>query len=54
LPETIVYSYIGGMLTRTTKTFVFGLLMLFAVSTLAILIKKVWNDRNKKKEEVKA
>jgi uncharacterized membrane protein YdjX (TVP38/TMEM64 family) len=48
LPATIVYSYIGGMLTGTTRTFVFGLLMLFAVSTLAVLIKKVWNDKNKK------
>jgi uncharacterized membrane protein YdjX (TVP38/TMEM64 family) len=51
LPATIIYSYIGGMLTGTAKTFVFGLLMLFAVSTLGILIKKVWDDRNKAKAE---
>jgi len=47
LPATIVYSYIGGMLTGTTKTFIFGLFMLFAVSTFLILVKKVQNDRKK-------
>ncbi len=49
LPATIVYSYIGGMLTGTVKTFVIGLLMLFAVSTLIVLIKKMWNDKKKNK-----
>lgn len=47
LPATIIYSYIGGMLTGTTKTFVFGLLILFAVSTLGALIKQVWKDKKK-------
>ena len=51
LPATIVYSYIGGMLTGTTKTFVMGLLILFAVSTLIVLIKKVRSDKNKSKKE---
>ncbi|KGP74784.1 membrane protein [Desulfosporosinus sp. Tol-M] len=50
LPATIVYSYIGGMLTGTTKTFVFGLLILFAVSVFIVLIKQLWKDKN---EEVK-
>lgn len=50
LPATIIYSYIGGMLTGTTKTFVFGLLMLFALSILLVLIKQIWKD---KKGEVK-
>jgi Uncharacterized conserved protein len=50
LPATIVYSYIGGMLTGTVKTFVIGLLMLFAVSTLIVLLKKMWNDKQKAKE----
>lgn len=50
LPATIVYSYIGGMLTGTTKTFVFGLLMLFALSALLVLIKQIYHD---KKKEVK-
>lgn len=50
LPATIVYSYIGGMLTGTVKTFVIGLLMLFSVSTLIVLIKKMWNDKRKAKD----
>lgn len=48
LPATIVYSYIGGQLTGGTKKFVFGLLMLFAASVLVVLVKKLWNDKNKK------
>ncbi|HBW38325.1 MAG: membrane protein [Peptococcaceae bacterium BRH_c23] len=51
LPATIVYSYIGGMLTGTTKTLVFGLLMLFAVTAFMVLIKQVWNDRKKEVEK---
>lgn len=49
LPAAIVYSYIGGMLTGTTKTFVMGLFILFAVSTLVVLVKKVWEDKNNTK-----
>lgn len=45
LPATIVYSYIGGMLTGTTRTLVTGLLLLFALSTLIFLFKKVWKDK---------
>lgn len=51
LPATIIYSYIGGMLTGTMRTVVTGLLMLFAVSTLVFLFKKVWNDKNKKSDK---
>lgn len=47
LPATIVYSYIGGMLTGTVKTFVTGLLILFAVSALIVLFKKMWTDKKK-------
>jgi uncharacterized membrane protein YdjX (TVP38/TMEM64 family) len=47
LPATIIYSYIGGMLTGTVKTLVIGLLFLFAVTTLAFLLKKMWNDKHK-------
>lgn len=50
LPATIIYSYIGGMLTGTTKTFVMGLLILFALTALIALFKKMWNDKNKLKE----
>lgn len=49
LPATIIYSYVGGMLTGGTKTFVFGLMMLFSISVLVFLIKSIWNDRNMKK-----
>lgn len=48
LPATIVYSYIGGMLTGGVRTMVFGLLILFALSTLMILLKNIWNDKKKK------
>lgn len=48
LPATIVYSYVGGMLTGGTKTFVTGLLILFSVSVLGFLLKKIWDDKNKK------
>lgn len=48
LPATIIYSYIGGMLTGTVRTFVFGLLILFALSTLIVLLKNMWKDKKKK------
>ncbi|WP_330392661.1 TVP38/TMEM64 family protein [Geosporobacter subterraneus] len=47
LPATIIYSYVGGMLVGGTKKFVFGLLILFSLSTLIILFKKIWKDKNK-------
>ena len=47
LPATIVYSYVGGMLTGTVKTFVMGLLILFALSVLIFLIKQLWNEKIK-------
>ncbi len=50
LPATIIYSYIGSMLTGTTKTIVVGLLILFAISTLIFLFKKVWNDKKQSKD----
>ena len=51
LPATIVYSYVGGMLTGGVKKFVTGLLILFALSILIFLFKKIWNDKNKEKSE---
>ncbi|WP_084502835.1 TVP38/TMEM64 family protein [Proteocatella sphenisci] len=50
LPATIIYSYIGGMLTGGMKKFVFGLLMMFSMSILVFLIKKVWDEKNTKKK----
>lgn len=49
LPATIIYSYVGGMLTGSTKTFVFGLLILFSLSVLIFLLKRIWNEKNKTK-----
>lgn len=51
LPATIVYSYIGGMLTGSVKTFVVGLLMLFAVTTLVFMFKKISKDKKSVKAE---
>ena len=47
LPATIVYSYVGGMLTGGVKKLVMGLLILFALSVVIFLFKKIWNDKNK-------
>lgn len=51
LPATIVYSYVGSMLTGGVKTFVMGLLILFALSVLIFLLKKIWDDKNDKKKD---
>ncbi|MCH4890297.1 TVP38/TMEM64 family protein [Acidaminobacter sp. JC074] len=48
LPATLVYSYVGGMLTGGMKHFVFGMLILFALSTLIFLLKKIFNDKSRK------
>ena len=53
LPATIVYSYVGGMLTGSVKTIVFGLLILFSVSVLGFLMKKIWDDKKSKSENIK-
>lgn len=45
LPATLVYSYIGGMLTGSIKTVVMGLLILFALSTLIFMLKKIYNEK---------
>ena len=49
LPATIVYSYVGGMLTGGAKLMMTGLLTLFALSILIYVIKMVWNEKNNKK-----
>lgn len=50
LPATIIYSYIGGMLSGGVKKFVFALLMLFSISILIFLFKKVWDEKNIQKK----
>ena len=43
LPATIVYSYVGGMLTGGAKLFVTGLMILFALSVMIYMFKKIYN-----------
>lgn len=52
LPATIIYSYVGGMLTGGAQMFVTALLILFALSILVVLIKHLYNDRKNKKKEL--
>jgi uncharacterized membrane protein YdjX (TVP38/TMEM64 family) len=47
LPATLVYSYVGGMLTGGARLMVTGLLILFALSGLIVLIRQVYTERNK-------
>lgn len=49
LPATIVYSYVGGMLTGSVKTVVTALLLIFALFALVALLKKIYNDKQKSK-----
>ena len=46
LPATIVYSYVGGMLTGGAKLMMTGLLTLFAISIFIYVIKMMWNEKN--------
>ena len=50
LPATIVYSYVGGMLTGGAQKVVTALLILFALSALIVLFRQIWKDRQKKKD----
>jgi uncharacterized membrane protein YdjX (TVP38/TMEM64 family) len=51
LPATIVYSYVGGMLVGGAKMMVFGLFILFALSILIFMAKKMMNEKSKRKED---
>ncbi|MCH4889951.1 TVP38/TMEM64 family protein [Acidaminobacter sp. JC074] len=52
LPATLVYSYVGGMLVGGTKMLVFGLLILFALTTMIFLFKRIYSDKQKKETQV--
>lgn len=45
LPATIVYSYVGGMLTGSTKMIAMALFITFALFALVALAKKMYNDK---------
>ena len=47
LPATIVYSYVGGMLTGGAQMLMTGLLILFAMSALIVMLRKIYRERNK-------
>ncbi len=47
LPATIVYSYVGGMLTGGAKIMVSGLLILFALSALIVMLKKIYKEKRR-------
>jgi len=47
LPATIVYSYVGGVLTGSTRVFVTGLLIIFSISALVVLITRYRKDHGK-------
>ena len=48
-PATIVYSYVGGMLTGGAKLLMISLLCLFSLAILASIIKQVYTDHQRKK-----
>lgn len=48
LPATIVYSYVGGMLTGGAKLFVTGLMILFSLTVAIYMFKKIYNDKKNK------
>ena len=47
LPATVIYSYVGGMLTGGAKLLMTGLLILFALSALVVLMRKIYRERKK-------
>ena len=51
LPATIVYSSVGGTLTGGAQKLFIGLLVLFALSIVIAVAKKVYSDKHKKKNE---
>ncbi|MDO5045024.1 MAG: VTT domain-containing protein, partial [Coriobacteriia bacterium] len=52
LPATIIYSYVGGMLTGGAQMLVTGLLILFGISVLVYLLRKIHVSRQQNKEAV--
>ncbi len=50
LPATIVYSYVGGMLTGGARLLMTGLLILFALAILVVVIRQVYAEVQAKKD----
>ena len=53
LPGTIVYSYVGGMLTGGAQLFVTALMILFALSALIVMMRKIYMEKQARKQEGK-
>ncbi len=52
LPATLVYCYVGGMLTGGAKMLINALLILFAVAALVLLLRQVYTERQKKETDL--
>lgn len=52
LPATIVYSYVGGMLTGGAKLLVTALFIIFALSVLVVLLRQIYVERQKTKKAI--
>lgn len=53
LPATLIYSYVGEMLTGGAKLFVMALLILFALTAMIFLAKAVYQEKIKKPDNKK-
>lgn len=51
LPATIVYSYVGGMLTGGAKMLVTALFILFALAALAVLARQLYREHASRGKE---
>ncbi|MFA7651459.1 MAG: TVP38/TMEM64 family protein [Synergistaceae bacterium] len=49
MPATIIYSYVGGMLTGGAKYVVMGLLLFFSLSILIVMMRQLYNEYQTKK-----
>ena len=47
LPATIVYSYVGGMLTGGAQMLMTGLLILFALSAVIVMMRQIYREKHK-------
>lgn len=47
LPATLIYSYVGDILTGGAKLMMIGILTLSAISVLIYVLRKIYNEKNK-------
>lgn len=45
LPATVVYSYVGGMLTGGARMLMYALLVLFSLAVLTMIVRQVYRER---------